>query len=153
MLELLGVALFLRIPTAPSCVTVDRRVEAVIAEKRWELRAEEYCQFRSYETLSDVDGDRVNDFLVVFALEGVGGGGNSAVQFLVVFPSGSQWQPVIAEVGRRGQRIVQSIQRGPGRVTQLETLEYWRSDAMCCPTRKTTLRLALTNGELRSAEE
>ncbi len=145
---LAAAALLLQSGGAPSCITADERVERVIAAKVRELQGSEYCQFRIYQTLSDVDGDKTEDFLVVFSVEGIGGGGNSVRQFLAVFASSREWQPAIAEVGRRGERVVRSVSLGPGRAIVLETLEYGPSDAMCCPSRKGTLRLAYKDGRI-----
>jgi len=120
----------------------------LVAAKKRALRGNEDCQFRIYETLSDVDADGREDFLVVFGIDGAEGNAGAVIQFLAVFASGSHWQPAVAEVGRRGQRIVQSIGRGPGTEIRLEALEYGPSDAMCCPSRRTELRLALRNGKI-----
>jgi hypothetical protein len=134
-------------------VTADARVEEAIAAKKRGLHGNESCQFRIYETLSDVDGDGREDFLVVFGIDGAEGNAGAVIQFLAVFASGSQWQPVVAEVGRRGQRIVRGIDRGPGTVIRLGALEYGPSDAMCCPSRKVELRLALRNGKITPVGE
>ena len=124
MVELLTALLLTQTPGPPSCVTADSRVEALIEAKRQELRGTEYCQSRMYETLSDFDGDRRDDFLVVFGIEGAEGNMGAVVQFVAVFASGSQWRPVVTEVGRRGQRVIQSIVPGPGTAIRLAALEY-----------------------------
>jgi len=148
VLELLTAVLLTQAPGPPSCVTADPRVEELIAAKKRALHGDEYCQFRIYETLSDIDGDRREDFLVVFGIGGAEGNAGAVIQFLAVFASGSQWEPAVAEVGRRGQRTIQGIDRGPGSAIRLEALEYGPSDAMCCPSRKTELRLVFRNGQL-----
>lgn len=132
----------------PTCRTADARLEAVIAAKAQELKAREYCQFRIYETLSDIDGDRADDFLVVFSVEGVGGGGNNSVQFLLALASGSAWRPVITQVGARGTRLVHSIETLDG-VVVVHVLEYAPTDAMCCPTRPGIVRYKVEAGEFR----
>jgi len=133
--------------SAPSCVTADDRVEKVIQAKRNELQGEEYCQFRIYETLSDVDGDRHEDFLVVFSVEGVGGGGNSNVQFLAVFSSAADWKMDLVEVARRGKRSVTAI-KTTGSSIELSTLEYAGQDAMCCPSKPGTMTWTFRNGKI-----
>src|SRR5215469_12865864 len=85
---------------APTCRTADVRVEGLISSKAKALGADEYCQFRLYHTLDDVDGDRQPDFIVVFALEGRGGG-NAVSQFLAVFSSRAEWKPASVQVGGR----------------------------------------------------
>jgi hypothetical protein len=132
----------------PSCLSDDARVETVIGAKRKELQGDEYCQFRIYETLSDVDGDRREDFLVVFAIEGVGGGGNSNVQFLAVFSSVADWKVDVLEVARRGTRLITAID-ATGSKIELATLEYTDKDAMCCPSKPGTMTLAFRNGKLQ----
>jgi hypothetical protein len=147
--ETMMVAMLLALAVvSPTCKTADARLEAVIAAKAHELKAREYCQFRIYETLSDIDGDRVDDFLVVFAVEGVGGGGNNSLQFLVALASGSAWRPVIVQVGARGRRLVKSIEASGG-VVVLHVLEYAPTDAMCCPTRSGTARYRIEGGGLK----
>ena len=153
MLELLTAVLLIQTPSPPSCVTADLRVEEVIAAKARALQGTEYCQYRIYGTLSDVDGDGREDFLVVFGIEGAEGYAGATIQFLAVFPSGSQWRPAVAEVGRRGQRIVERIGHGPGTAIRLQTLEYGPSDAMCCPSRKTELHLAFRSGKITAIDE
>jgi len=131
---------------APTCATRDDRVERLIATNAKESGGQEYCQFRLYETLSDVDGDRREDFLVVFEIEGEGGGNNS-VQYLAVFPSGTAWTPAVTEVGRRGQRAVKALRVESG-VIVLDTLDQGPDDAMCCPSIKGEATLRFTKGTL-----
>jgi alpha-L-fucosidase len=126
----LGVA---RTP-APTCKTSDGRVEAAIAAKVRELKGQERCQYRHYETLSDVDGDGRPDFIMVFAVEGMDGG-NDVKQFLLVSPSAGQWTSRITECGARGTRLVETIEVKE-RVVVLHTSEYRPTDAMCCPSAK-----------------
>ena len=153
MLDVLTAILLAQAPGQPSCLTADPRVEELIAAKRQELHGAEYCDSRMYDTLSDFDGDRHDDFLVVFGIEGAEGHMGAVVQFVAVFASGSQWQPVVAEVGRRGQKIIQSIIRGPGPTIRLEALEYGPSDAMCCPTQRRVTSLALRRGRITPVKE
>ena len=132
---------------APSCTTADPRVEDVIASKARELGGHEHCQFRLYEALSDVDGDGQDDFLVVFAVEGLGRGGNDSVQFLAAFPSASEWKPTVLKVGARGERVVETIDVSGSDVV-LETSEYRAGDPQCCPGGKGELRLRVVRGRL-----
>jgi len=70
----------------PTCRTADARVERMIASTAAESKGVEYCQFRMYHTIDDVDGDLRDDFIVVFSVEAPAGG-NDARQFLAVLPS------------------------------------------------------------------
>ena len=119
---------------APTCNTSDARVEAVIAAQVRELKGQERCQYRRYETLSDVDGDGHPDFVLVFAIEGMSGG-NDVKQFLALLPSASQWTARVVECGARGTRLVETIEVKE-RAILLHTSEYRPGDAMCCPSGK-----------------
>jgi hypothetical protein len=61
----------------PTCNVRNDLVESVIAAKAKELKGQEYCQFRHYQTLFDIDKDGNDDFIVLFTVEGVGGGSNN----------------------------------------------------------------------------
>lgn len=134
----------------PSCVTADKRLESFISAKAAELGGREYCQFRIYEALHDIDGDGVEDFLVVFSVEGAGGG-NDFTQFLGVFPSGSHWAPSALEVGGRGTRQIEKIEV-QGREIHLRTLEYAERDPMCCPSRHGEATFVLQQGQVIPAK-
>src|SRR5512140_3552033 len=92
---------------APTCATSSPVVEQVIAQKKRELKAEEYCQYRSYAK-ADIDGDGVNDLLVLFGVEPRESATNS-IHFLAVFPSSLAEKPLLVEVGRRGKRLAESL--------------------------------------------
>ena len=139
--------LVLMAAAAPTCKTADARVEDAIAGKSRELNGQEYCQFRIYETLSDLDGDGIDDFVVVFTVEGAGGGGNNSTQYLLVLASRSGWQPVEARVGARGERTVESVEVSKGTL-RLHVLKYGRGDAMCCPSRPASVRYRLAGRTL-----
>jgi hypothetical protein len=134
-------------PAGPTCRTADARLEQLVAAKTEGLRGQEYCQYRLYHTLDDVDGDGAPDFVVVFAVEGSGGGGGHAVQFLVLFPSARQWEPITAEVGKRGERFVEGIEVD-GQGILLRTSEYEKDDAACCPSGRGALRYTFVRGRL-----
>jgi len=133
-LALLTLVLAAARPHAPTCQTSDARVEAVIAAEVRELKGQERCQYRRYETLSDVDGDGRPDFVVVFSVEGMSGG-NDVKQFLALLPSSSQWTARVVECGARGTRLVETIEVKE-RSILLHTSEYRPGDAMCCPSGK-----------------
>lgn len=140
---LTSVALLTALSAQPSCVTADRRVESFITTMAQQARGREYCQFRIYDTIDDVDGDGKEDFLVVFSVEDRQGG-NSVIQYLGVFASGNNWVPVGTEVGRRGVRLVEKIDVAAGGAIELTTREYVEGkDPMCCPSGKGTVRFRL----------
>lgn len=120
-------------PNMPSCRLADARVEELIAAKAAELRGTEYCQFRVYDTIDDVDGDGIDDFLALFTVEGLDGGGNDHASFLLLLPSSAMHGPILVQTGARGVRDPISIQVSRNRIT-LATREYRPSDPMCCPS-------------------
>lgn len=122
---------------APSCELKNDDVEKVIAEKVHELAGEEYCDYRIYDTMDDVDGDAAGDFLVVFTIESLHGGSNDHMQFLAVFLSSAEsgGQPLIVQVGEQGERDIEAIEVDRHTIV-LKTLEYQKEDAMCCPSKK-----------------
>ena len=131
----------------PSCQTADLRVEGLISSKAADLQGREYCQSRLYRTIDDVDADGQDDFLVVFTVEALGGGGNGHVQYLAAFSSASGWKPAIVKVGERGVRNIADV-AVEGGIIVLTTAEQRRGDAMCCPSGKGELRYQLKDGRL-----
>ena len=124
--------------SVPTCNVRNELVESVIAAKAKELNGQEYCQFRHYQTLFDVDRDGKDDFIVLFTVEGVGGGGNNHHDFMAVFLSRRGWKPIITRTGGRGERDPIRVHFRDGRII-LDTLVYLPSDALCCPSGKGTL--------------
>ncbi len=106
----------------------------------------EYCQFRRYDALDDVDGDGQGDFLVLFTLEGPNGG-NRHVSFLACFPSGGG-RPSIVPAGERGERDPVEIRVERGKIV-LATREYRPGDPMCCPSGAGELVYEWKGGRLR----
>jgi hypothetical protein len=140
-------AFALVLAVALDCRLADARVEAAIARKAASLKADEYCQFRHYEAMSDLDGDGKNDLVVLFNVEPREG--NDHLGFLAVFlssdPAGAE--PLMAATGGRGERDAVSIDV-KGRRIELGTLEYEPSDPMCCPSGKGTLVFELKDRAL-----
>ena len=85
----------------------------MIEAKVKETAGSEYCQARLYHTIDDLDGDGREDFVLVFSVEAAAGG-NDSVQYLAVFPSATQWAPVIVKVGQRGERYIDNIEVDAG---------------------------------------
>jgi hypothetical protein len=132
----------------PDCRLANPAVESVISAKAQQLRGEEYCQFRNYDRLDDVDGDGKEDFIVLFTVEGIGGGGNDHINFMTVFLS-NQNEPLTVQTGRRGERDPVNISVKNGQII-LDTVEYTEKDPACCPTGhgKLTYRLHSNHLEL-----
>jgi len=133
----------------PTCRTASPRVENVIASKVRELKGDELCQFRIYDHIHDIDGDQRDDFLMVFSVEGINGNANAVRQFLVAFPSATNWQPSLVEAGRRGVREVLKLDVD-GRGVVLTTAERKDGDPMCCLTGSGRLVFRLERGQLVS---
>jgi hypothetical protein len=141
--------LALAIPGAPTCKTADPRVEALVTSYVRKTKANEYCQARLYHTIDDLDGDAQDDFVVIFTLEGVGGGGNNSSQYLAIFLSTKAWKPVVLKVGERGERYVDDISVEEGRTLVLTTSEFEDGDPMCCPSGDGELRYRIEKGQLK----
>ncbi len=143
----LAVALLVVPQGAPSCRTADDRVERLIADKAKELGGEEYCQYRLYDALDDVDGDSKDDFIVVFTVEGPNGG-NFHQSFMYVFLSSSKSpQPLLVKVGERGERDPEGVSGEQGKIV-LMTREYLAKDPQCCPSGHGKATFALKGGKL-----
>lgn len=130
----------------PTCATQSKIVESTIAAVARNLKGQEYCQYRHYQTLDDVDGDGTDDFIVLFSVEGMQGG-NDHYTFMSVFLSGRNWQPMTIKTGGRGERDPISVEVRDHKII-LETLVYLPSDAMCCPSGKGTLVYEIKGNKL-----
>ena len=139
--------LALPILLALGCRLADAHVESAIARKAASLNADEYCQFRHYEAMSDLDGDGKDDLVVLFNAEPRGG--NDHLGFMAVFLSSDpvDGEPLTAATGGRGERDAVSI-TVTGRRIELGTLEYKPSDPMCCPSGTGTLVFELKDHSL-----
>ncbi len=138
--------------SVPTCNVSNQLVESTIAAKVKELNGQEYCQFRRYETLSDIDKDGIDDFIVLFTVEGIGGGGNNHYDFMAVFLSSRGWQPIITRTGGRGERDPIGVDFRDGKII-LDTLVYLPSDALCCPSGKGTLIYELRGDKFELVSE
>lgn len=120
---------------APNCQLKDERVERAIASVATELRGKEYCQFRHYLSLDDIDSDGKADFLVTFNVEGTGeGSGNDGVAYLMAFiTSRTGKAPMRLEIGARGTRLPDAVWFD-GRTVLVGFVRWLDSDARCCPS-------------------
>jgi hypothetical protein len=138
-------------PGAPTCKTADPRVETLIARQARAYHGVEYCQFRLYHTIDDLDGDGRDDFVLVFSLE-KNDGSNDSVQYLAVFLSSRAWKPLVLKVGRRGERFIDDIDVDDDGTLVLSTSEYERDDPICCPSGDGELRFRIEHGRLKPVE-
>jgi len=138
--------------SGPTCTTQSKLVESTIAAVARDLKAKEYCQFRRYQALYDVDGDGESDFIVLFSVEGVEGGGNDHYDFMSVFFSGRKWQPVTVKTGGRGDWDPISVEVQNHKII-LQTLVYRPTDPLCCPSGKGTLIYEVHGNKLELVAE
>lgn len=140
------------VPPVPTCRLQSPDVERLIQSKARALGGQEYCQYRLYSALSDVDGDGRDDFIVVFTVEGQHGGTNDHASFLAVFLSSrGPARPLLIEVGHRGERDPVSVEVDR-RTIVLATREYLATDAACCPSGKGQAVYRVENGALREVK-
>jgi len=109
------------------------------------LNGIEYCEFRRYAR-ADVDGDHVDDLVMLFGVEPHGG--NNSLHYLAVFPSRDHWRVQIRKVGQRGERLPQDVDVADG-IIKVTALEYAATDAMCCPSVAKELRFQMKQGRLK----
>jgi hypothetical protein len=131
-----------------SCHLKDERVERAIGAVTAELKGNEYCEFRRYHSIDDIDGDRKEDFLVTFNVENPSGGGNNVISFLLVFlTSRGNKPPLRLQVGERGTRYPDSISFD-GKFIVLHFMQWVRGDALCCPSGSSVMRYAIRRDAL-----
>lgn len=110
---------------------------------------DEYTEGR--KTLrGDVNGDGSADVVVLFTLEGCGGGGNNSAQWLAVFVRKGKKIQYTAEdgIGSTTDRSVELVSIVGGKIN-LNTLSYRPNDAACCPSRKGKTKYVFANRKLR----
>jgi hypothetical protein len=113
---------------------------------------EEYQDAR--KTLrGDVNGDGTVDVVVLYSLEGCGGGGNNWAQSLAVFlkKEKSIRYAAHAVVGGKLNRSVDLMSISGGRIN-LDTTGYKSNDPACCPSRKGKTKYVFSRGKLREVK-
>ena len=137
--------------TGHGCGLADTAVESLIKSKAKELKCEERCQFRIYDSLDDIDGDSNDDFIVIFTVEGPEGA-NFHQSFMYVFLSSNKTaKPLFAQVGERGQRHPESVSGERGKIV-ITTREYLPKDPQCCPSGHGKVLFAVKDGRLVEAK-
>ena len=121
----------------PDCTLKDGKVEKDIRTVARRLQGNEYCQFRQYVTIDDIDGDGKDDFVVMFTVEGVHGSMNHFLRFVLVYLSSrADAQPVQIQVGERGKRSASRFLRLERNEITVEDDVWQEGDALCCPSGK-----------------
>lgn len=139
---------------APTCQLKDERVERAIASVAEELQGSEYCQFRHYLALEDIDSDGKRDFLVTFNVEGTGeGSGNDVVAYLMAFMTSRTGKaPMRLEIGARGTRLPNAVWFD-GRDVLVGFVRWLDSDARCCPSSNEKRRYVITRDTIVEKRE
>ncbi len=133
----------------PTCRLANTFVEERILRTARREQGVEYCQFRSYDSIDDFDGDSRDDFVVLFHVES----GGNVVDFMHVYPSASKTsEPIEVRLGHRGDWIADRVRAGPNRRIVVSTLEYRERDALCCPSGKGEIVFELRSGKLVQVE-
>jgi hypothetical protein len=98
-----------------------------------------------------LDKDRKTDLAVFYTLEGFGGG-NLYLQYLAIFTNvnGKLSYLTSKHIGGKDNRSISSetavISNGKIKVN---TLEYLRTDASCCPSKKGSAQFILDKGKIK----
>jgi len=129
----------------------DAIVDSFISRQAKKLGAEEYREAREVRR-GDVNRDGKSDVVVLYTLEGFGGG-NSYTQYLAVFLGKRNDFRFAANVMVGGKMIrnVSLKSVADGRI-HFDTDEYRKNDPACCPSRKAKAVYMLSNGKLRSVK-
>ena len=102
----------------------------------------------------DVNHDGKEDAVVLYSLEGFHGGTNLWIQYLAVFANrGNKLVDAThRSVGGKNQRglLLESIAKGQ---INLDTQEYLRQDASCCPSGKGHARFVFSNRKLKEIKK
>jgi hypothetical protein len=123
-------------------------IDGFISKQAAKEDAEEYKEARKV-LRGDVNGDRKTDLVVLYSLEGFGGG-NNYIQYLAVFlGNGKTFRYATNEpVGGKMRRDI-DLKSITGSTINLNTKEYRKNDAACCPSRDAKTRYVFRNGKLR----
>src|SRR5437868_9885528 len=118
---------------APDCRLADARIERYVAAVARKREGHEYCQFRRFSRLGDLDGDGRDDLVMTFNVEGVEGSNNGTEAYLVVFLSSAKSIDAAPRVlfGERGGRMPDAISAQQREIV-VDTLESADGDPMCC---------------------
>jgi hypothetical protein len=143
-----ALAMLLGIQLVHSQANEQRAINEFIARRAKNEDAEEYPSARKI-LRADVNGDHKTDVIVLYTLEGFGGG-NNYQQYLAIFLGGGRSFKNNANVvaGGKLHRTVELRSVAAG-VIHLGTLSYRKNDPACCPTRKGSTGYRYLNGKLK----
>jgi hypothetical protein len=130
-----------------SQVNVGETITKFIAQQAKANDADTYPEARK-ELSGDLNHDGKRDIVVLYTLEGFGGGNNYA-QYLAVFLSNGKTyrHAAYTVVGGKLNRSVE-LRSVVGSTINLNTKEYRRNDPACCPSRARTARFVFRRGKL-----
>jgi len=126
----------------------DAIIDSYISRQAEKQDCVEYQEARKI-LRGDINGDGKADVVVIYTLEGCGGGINWA-RILAVFLRKGQNVQFGAETaaGAKGVRAVDLESISGGKIN-LETMGYRANDPACCPSRKGKTKYAFSKGKLR----
>ncbi len=140
--------------SVPNCSLKSQRAEKDIKSVTRQLQGQEYCQFRRYDSIDDIDGDGKEDFVTIFTVEGVHGSMNHFLQFMIIYPSSRpSRKPLQSQVGERGKRSVDAIARVDKNLIITRDSMWQEGDPLCCPSGQGESVFEIKNGEIKKAQE
>lgn len=125
-----------------------RPIGRFIEKEAKKTRSEEYVEARKV-VRADLNRDGRDDAVVLYTLESFGGS-NDYAQFLVVFLASKNDSLRVAAqkmIGGKNRRAIDSLTVENG-IIRLGTLNYARSDASCCPSKKGKIQITLIGRRL-----
>jgi len=130
----------------------DKTINSFIAKQTKVNKAEEYSAARKI-IKADLNGDKRDDAAVLYTLESFNKT-NLYVQYLAVFLGTKRNSLRYAAgkiIGGKNQRSVELVSIKDGKIF-LDTLNYLRTDASCCPSEKKQIKIILEKNKLREVE-
>lgn len=126
-------------------------VNSFITRQADREKGEEYEDARKI-LRGDVDGDRKTDLVVLYTLEGFGGG-NDHRQYIAIFlGKGKGFRYATNDVvGGKFYRGVELRSITAGKI-DLDTMEYRKTDAACCPSKKGKTSYIFSKGKLKETK-
>ncbi len=112
-----------------NCSLKSQRVEKDIKAVTRQLQGQEYCLFRRYDSIDDIDGDGKEDFAAISEAVAITGG------------------------RRRKKRSVDAIAR-VDKNQIITSVSIWKEgDPLCCPSSQGESIFGIKNGEIKKAQE
>src|SRR5262249_48609342 len=122
-------------------------VKSFISHQAKTLHGEEYEEARKV-LRGDVNGDGKEDIVVLYTLEGFGGGNNYSQYLAVFLASGTTFRHA-ADTVVGGKRMRDAdLTSVTGSTINLDTKEYRKNDPACCPSHAAKARYHLVGTKL-----